>query len=302
MDKRKIFIERSKLKHNDKYDYSLVDYINSNKKVKIICKDHGVFEQTPNHHILRGQGCKKCSDIRLSSLKTSNSIEFINKSIKLYGDKYDYTNVIYKDAKTKVDIYCKGHNIMFSMNPNNHLSGQVCSLCSGCVLNTNIFIEKSNNIHKNKYDYSLVKYEHSQKYVRIICKKHGDFLQKPNDHIQGAGCIKCSFSKGENFIMNYMNDNNINYIHQYSFDDCKYKNKLKFDFYLPDYNICIEYDGEQHFRPIDYFGGNDRFKHQKVMDEIKNKYCENKNIKMLRIPYYYKYSKVESILENLNNL
>ena len=225
MNKTEIFIESATLKHNGKYDYSLVNYVNNYTKVNIICSEHGIFEQTPSHHILRTQGCKKCSDIKLSSSKTSNSIDFINKSKKLYGNKYDYSDTEYIDAKTKVDIYCNEHNNIFSMTPNNHLSGQICSLCSGRILNTHTFIEKSINIHKDKYDYSSVEYEHSQKYVKIICKEHGEFLQKPYDHIQGSGCINCNslFSKGEVFIMKFIDTENINYIHQHTFENCKYK-------------------------------------------------------------------------------
>lgn len=298
MDKNESFKTKALLFYNNKYDYSLVEYINNKTKVKIICEEHGIFEKTPYNHLNRNQGCPKCGYNKLSLYKKSNADDFIKKSIKIHGEKYDYSNVIYIDAKTKVDILCKEHNNLFSMTPNNHLRGQICSFCIGKKLNTKTFIEKSKKKHK-EYDYSNVDYEHSQKYVSITCKKHGDFRMKPNDHLQGQGCPNCKKSKGELKIKEILEKLKVKYINQYKFNDCKYKRELLFDFYLIDYNICIEYDGEQHFQPIETFGGLKRFEEDKIRDSIKNDYCNKNKIKVIRIPYY-KFNNIESILiENL---
>lgn len=298
MNKLEIFINKAILKYGNKYDYSNVDYIDTLTKVNIICKEHGVFSKTPHHHLNRNQGCPKCGYNKLSLYKKSNVDDFIKKSIKIHGDKYDYSNVVYIDAKTKVDILCKEHNSIFSMTPNNHLRGQICSFCVGKKLNTNTFIEKSKKKH-TEYDYSNVEYKHSQKYVFITCKKHGDFKMKPNDHLNGKGCPTCKKSKGEIKIKELLEKLEIKYKSQYKFNDCRYKKELLFDFYLTDYNICIEYDGEQHFKPIGIFGGLKRFEEDKIRDSIKNDYCQKNKIKVIRIPYY-KFNDIESILiENL---
>lgn len=143
------------------------------------------------------------------------------------------------------------------------------------------FITKANIKHNNLYDYSITKYDGSSNKVDIICKKHGIFTQIANTHLYGCGCPKCNNSIGELMIENFLLRNNINFIEQYKFDDCFNKSKLPFDFYLPDFNICIEYDGEFHYKD---FGFND-LEYQKNNDNIKNNFCEKTNIKLIRIPY-----------------
>jgi very-short-patch-repair endonuclease len=97
--------------------------------------------------------------------------------------------------------------------------------------------------------------------------------------------------------MYFLEKNNIDYIYQKTYYDCisTIGNKLKFDFYLPDYNICVEYDGEQHFKPIDYFGGVESFNRQRERDITKNNYCLENNIKLIRLSFK-DYDKIENIL------
>ena len=108
--------------------------------------------------------------------------------------------------------------------------------------------------------------------------------------IQGIStqCMSCSLksnqSKGAKLIENILQENNIKYDMEYSFDNCSYKNKLRFDFYLPDYNTCIEYDGEQHYKEKNYW--RDNLKTIQLRDNIKNKYCKEHNINLIRIPYW----------------
>ena len=103
--------------------------------------------------------------------------------------------------------------------------------------------------------------------------------------MRGANCPKCNSSRGETKIDKYLKDNNIKYESQKKFDECKYKNKIPFDFYLPDYNLCIEFDGVQHFEPVNKFGGEEALKINKEKDSIKNKFCKDNNIDLLRIHY-----------------
>lgn len=149
-------------------------------------------------------------------------------------------------------------------------------------------IDELNKIHNNKYDYSLIEINKPIKYIDIICSKHVKFTQKLCHHKSGSGCSSCSNNKK-------LNNKNIKYEEQKSFKKCKNKRLLPFDFYLPEYNICIKFDGIQHYKPVKQYGGYDNFNKQKINDEIKNDFCLVNNIKLLRIKYN------ENIIEFLNN-
>ena len=125
------FIKESRTVHGDKYDYSKVKYHNIDKKVCIICPEHGEFWQTPYHH-LNGCGCPKCSNVKH---KTTN--EFIKESRTVHGDKYDYSKVEYVNAHTKVCIICPEHG-EFWQTPNKHLSGHKCPKCSESIIEKEI--------------------------------------------------------------------------------------------------------------------------------------------------------------------
>ncbi|HWL22317.1 MAG TPA: GIY-YIG nuclease family protein [Ureibacillus sp.] len=126
------FIKKSKEKHGDRYDYSLVDYKNSREKVKIICGEHGVFEQRAVNH-LGGFGCVKCANDKVSSIKSYDTKDFIEKAIKTHGYKYDYTLVKYVNSQNKVKIICPIHGV-FEQKANNHLNNRGCYKCSRDVV------------------------------------------------------------------------------------------------------------------------------------------------------------------------
>ena len=100
--------------------------------------------------------------------------------------------------------------------------------------------------------------------------------------VTSCGCLK---SKGENKIIQILKNLSIDFISQIKFDECKDKKHLPFDFYLPEYNCCIEYDGEQHFKPVNHFGGEQQFKRRQKNDKIKTEYCIENDIRLIRIPY-----------------
>ena len=118
----------------------------------------------------------------------------------------------------------------------------------------------------------------------------------PNNLISNKGCPNCNISKGEKRIKDFLEANNKKYIPQYKFKDCKNINKLSFDFYLPADNMCIEYDGIQHFESVSHFGGEENFNLTQLRDNIKTKYCQDNNIKLLRIPYW-DFDNIENILK-----
>ena len=290
---REDFIET----HGDKYDYSEVEYINSKTKVKIICKSHGVFLMKPNAHVFQRQGFPRCSK------PVIDKDTFIQESIRIHGDKYNYSDVLYKRSLLKVKIGCKTHG-EFLIRPNDHLSGQGCTQCGkqSCSdskrKDVSILIGEFSKLNGNLYDYSKVIYKNNGTKIKITCKKHGAFEQTAKSHLKGDGCPKCTSSKGERRIIALLDKYNIRYEFQRTFNGCLSINKvkLKFDFYLPEYNRCVEFDGEQHYKAVEYFGGTDGFNKLKENDNIKNEYCYKNNIELIRIPYY-EYKNIEKILK-----
>lgn len=179
------FIEKARKIHGDKYDYSKVEYVDSKTPVCIICPEHGPFWQRPNAH-LRGNNCPQC----VGGIKSSTN-DFITKAKQIHGDKYDYSKVEYVNNHTPICIICPEHG-PFWQKPAHHLRGHECPKCVGGVpYSKKDFIEKANEIHNWKYDYSIVNYVNAQTKVTIICPEHGPFEQTPNSHINGNGCPVC---------------------------------------------------------------------------------------------------------------
>jgi very-short-patch-repair endonuclease len=271
------FIEKAKKIHGDKYDYSLVEYKNNKSKVKIICPEHGLFIVNPSNH-LRGNTCKSC-------FNSGRRQDFIKNAKMIHGDKYDYSLVEYKNNKSKVKIICPEHGV-FEQLPIKHINEkQKCPKCRGYYRSNDEFINLAIKIHGDKYSYHKTKYVGKKEKITVICKTHGDFNVRYYDHLKGVGCSICSISKGEIEVKNWLEYKGIKYIQQHKFDDCKYKNRLPFDFYLPEHNICIEYDGIQHYVIKDFFGGENGFNDIKKRDSIKEKYCEYNKIKLIRVKY-----------------
>lgn len=184
------FIQTSNDIHNNKYDYSKVDYKNKTTKVTIRCPEHGEFEQKPHRHLI--SGCRKCS-LHSSSNKLSTD-EFINRAKKTHGNQYDYSQVNYKNWTNKVSIICRKHGV-FKQRADRHLYGNGCPKCHGSkAYTTESFTLKSKQIHGDKYNYSKVDYKNIHEKVIIICPEHGEFKQQPAQHINGQGCKQCGIA------------------------------------------------------------------------------------------------------------
>ncbi len=195
-----IYINKAKVVHKNKFDYSCANYIDSYTKIKIICPIHGEFEQLPYKHLNTKYGCRQCSVSGISKTKTSNIEGFIKKSGKIHGNEYDYSISEYNGVFNLLKIICKNHGI-FELTPAQHFSGQGCKHCvidDKRALYLNKFINKANIIHNNLYDYSITKYIDYETSIDIICKKHGKFTQMPRNHIAGNGCFDCFGSPKSN--------------------------------------------------------------------------------------------------------
>lgn len=279
------FISEANAIHNNKYDYSKVEYKTTKDKVIIICPKHGEFEQSPRGH-LKGYECLLCG---INKRRKTNEM-FVKESKEMHGDLYDYSKAKYVDAHSKVVIICPIHG-EFEQVASRHALGTGCNACSSIRVgksfsdDTETFIRKARMKHGDLYNYSLSHYVNGFTNLTIICPKHGEFEQLPSNHKCGAGCPTCNNSSGEHAIREILLNSEIEFEPEYGFDDCININPLPFDFYLPELNTCIEYDGIQHFEPVDFFGGEEKFNEIKKRDKIKTDYCKDNNITLLRIRY-----------------
>ena len=176
--------------HGDRYDYSLVKMGYMKSKVRIICKEHGEFEQTSGRHI-GGVGCPKCGIEDRSKIRRTSNSEVFSRFIKVHGDRYDYSETNYLNSYTDVTIICRIHG-RFKQKPTVHSRGAGCPVCAGKIkLTTKQIISRFIEVHGNKYDYSEVEYINTKTKVVIICREHGKFLQLPSHHSNGIGCPEC---------------------------------------------------------------------------------------------------------------
>ena len=189
------FIKKAKEVHNDKYDYSLIEYLNNKDKLKIVCPVHGEYEQAALNH-LQGNGCAECGKEKRASGRLDID-KFIKKAIDTHGDRYDYTLCDYVKHNVNVSIICKEHGV-FEQSPTRHIYGGGCSKCGHEKTSKSLrhtkeqFIERAKKIHGDMYNYDLVEYIQSKKKVKIVCSTHGLFEQKPCNHLKGCGCPKCA--------------------------------------------------------------------------------------------------------------
>jgi hypothetical protein len=279
------FIKQSNDFWSNKYDYTETKYINARTKVKIIYEGI-VYEQYPNNHIM---GCP------VEGYLDQNI--FIKKAKNKWGIKYDYSLVIFKNANTKVKIIL--NDVIYEQSPHNHLKYSPEKVLR--LKTTEEFINQSKIIHDGKYSYEKSKYLKDRGKLTITCPIHGDFDQVANSHLSGKGCHNCNESRGEREIAKFLKKFSIKNKRQHKFHDCKNKFQLPFDFYLPDMRTAIEFDGRQHYQPIDFFGGVKAFEILKINDGIKNEYCEYNYINLIRIRYDQFDDIYQILWENLRN-
>ncbi len=314
---QEIFLERSKIIHGDKYDYSKSIFTTVKNKITITCPIHGDFNQIASGH-MNGQGCKICANQNKSILPIE---KFIEKANLIHLDKYNYSKTEYKGALEKICIICSEHG-EFWQNAGSHLHGVGCPACAkNHKSTTEDFILKAKQIYKDIYDYSKIIYINATTKVKIICNIcNTEFEQKPSMHLQGRGCPTCSriknlskfnwnvyISKGEQLILDWLTENHILFSYQYLIElseIIRKTNKVYIDFYI-EYQgkkYFIEYDGEQHFKYTPHFhiGGILDFNIQLKRDRLVKEYCQSiPNAELIK--FTYKDSE-ETIINELSKL
>jgi len=290
------FIRQAKDAHPDKnYGYEKVDYKTDKKEVIIVCPVHGDFLQTPGSH-LSGSGCNDCGIILTGEKQRLTLGEFIERAKIIHNNLYGYNKVEYVNNSTDVIIVCPVHGD-FLQTPGNHLIGKGCRDCgilSRAEKQTKSqeqFIEEAKLIHGGIYKYDNVVYKGVFKNVSITCSIHGDFPQTPTNHLKGKGCSRC-INKGEGRLAIILKEIGV------VFRSHRIENRL-FDFYLPEYDLIIERDGEQHyFKEVKHWG---TVKDNHQNDIEKTKLAKSKGHKICRIPYWLKEEDERKEIQNILN-
>ena len=299
-DTQEDFLRKAVQVHGNTFDYSKVHYVDSQTYVTIICQEegHGEFPQVPSSH-LQGVGCIKCS-----GTYQSNTDEFIQKSIKKHGYKYDYSKVDYINCHTPVIIGCEYHGY-FEQVASGHLSGRGCDICGGTAsLTTEIAIVRFQEQHGDIYDYSKCEYVNCSTNMTIICRKHGEFQQTYDNHSRGAGCPSCRW-KTEGKLYDTLKSKYPTIQRQFKADWCKNKTYLPFDFCIPELKALFELDGGQHFIQVSNWASPE----EQFQNDIYKQKCANENgysvIRLLQEDVLYdRYDwckKVDDAIEEIKN-
>ena len=300
------FLEEARAKYGDYYDYSLIteeNYIDRFHEVRIICPKHGMFKQTPNLH-LHG-GCLKCGYESMADKQRTTRKRFIEQAIKKHEGYYSYNNV--GEVRLQTDIVmitCPKHGD-YPQSVNTHLKGHGCPKCANekhskeSAKTLGKFKEDMHRVWGDEYILDhITEYINNTTEVPIECRKHGIFYKSPNSLLNGRGCNKCKRSLGEKRISAYLKEKNIKFKEQYSFlnEDIFCSNKrLVVDFFLPKYNLVIEFNGRQHYEEIEAWRGKGSLEKQQRRDEALRIYCQNHKIKLIEISYK-QLNKIEEIL------
>ena len=273
-------------------DYELINpfiYVGNTQTIFYLkCnKDENIWESTYSSFISYNFGCKKCSN-RYKPTQQEAETNVLNKC-----NKKNYTllnDFNYKNSKTLIHLKCNNDNYEWFVQYKEFINND--STCFICSRKTKYTQDEINNNVLDRcklMNYKLIEpfiYKNNKTRIYLMCDKGHIWNPTYTSFVNTKrNCSVCKKSLGEISISKILTDNKILYIEQHKFNNCKNINSLVFDFYLPNYNTCIEYDGEQHYKSIKYFGGDKRFELQQQTDLIKTNYCIDNNIKLLRISY-----------------
>ena len=281
--------------------YTLITKENEYEKAKdksvLKCPKGHIYEQILSD-FFKGHGCKKCS-------AHNNAAKYIKpySDIKNYIEKYNYTLLTkqedYKNTKQYITVMCNNGHI-YPVVFSNFLQGARCPQCYSLRRGTSSIIPYEDRCKfVETFEYKILtqkdEYINGTQEILFECNKGHVYKGSIHGFVNGYRCTICKNSKGENMIALLLGRYNISYINQYKFLNCKFKRALPFDFFLPKYNTAIEFDGKQHYEIVDRFGGIYGFIDTKIRDFIKDKYCRDNSIKLIRRPYW-DFDNIEKIL------
>ncbi len=284
------FIERAIAVHGERYNYDSAVYRGVKHPVEIECKLHGVFSQVASTH-LAGSGCRSCALFSAKEKRSLSFADFVSRSTSAHGGKYIYHESTGFHSKEKVRITCPIHG-EFSQQADNHMRGRGCSECANSVksekkmIDPGDFFSRCNDVHIGRYAYDCSSYTGTLENIDIRCPVHGIFTQNAGHHLRGVGCPRCSNqSTGEREIARCLQSLGVEFECQAKFAGLK---RCRYDFFIRSRSLLIEYDGVQHFSPVDRFGGEERLRSVKRSDERKNRWAWENGYMLMRIPYWMK--------------
>lgn len=279
---------------------AIEDYVDRETEIKHLCLNCGNIRYYKPKNLLKNPTKCYCQPHGLHS--DSEKVIKIKQWAK--ENKYFLIDIQRKteDKETTIYYICPKHPQKIRSKKFKHIL--IDSKCPECQNEKqSISADEMKSRLKDKNIIKVVKkkmyYNKYKFFVVLRCCKCGEIFEKELNYYRKNNslvCKKCTCSKGELKIEKYLKQNNINFKEQYKFNNCRSKKPLPFDFYIPSLNMVIEYQGKQHYKPVDYFGGEKSFQIQQRNDNIKRKYCENNNIKLLEIPYT-EYDNIEEILK-----
>lgn len=284
--------ENLKTKHGDKFDYDLSEYKNTKSKIKIFCKRHQEwFEQVYEVH-LRSHGCSKCSKEAYTLARTSvGATNFFERESKRFPH-LDFSDSEYVNACTKIKYRCSFHGEMEALPDSISRSSTGCRLCGieaageSRLKQTSAYIEEAKGAWGCDFDYSKTVYTSHNDLVTVKCNQcQREFQVTALKHLQRGNCKYCNESSGEAAVRRFLETNNIEFNKEHKFEDCVNIKPLKFDFYIAERNLIVEYDGIQHYEEVDIFGGKAALEYTQKNDEIKNTYAADKGINLIRVKY-----------------
>lgn len=277
---------------------SLDKYINNHTKMKFKCHIcNNEWDATANQ-LLTSKGCSTC-ELKARSDKLRKSDEQFLKELSIIYPEVEILEK-YVSNKTKLKCRCKLDGYIWDALPSDLLNGRHCPKCSKSWMRTHEeFLSEMSIINP---DIEIIgTFKKVAEKIKVKCKKCGnEYETTPNVLLRGHGCPRCTTSIGENRIATYLKNNLVSYTPQYKEDTLRGigGNPLSFDFYIPDWNILIEFQGIQHEKPVDFFGGEEQFLIQQEHDRRKRKYAEDNNIKLLEI-WYYEIKSIPYILDEI---
>lgn len=290
------FIRRAIIEHGDKYSYHCTVYVNSQKKVEIYCNTCcEIFTQLPNGH-LQGKGCKKCALVTNGLNHRTPSEEYFERVRVLHENAYGYDKAVYLGSNEKIEIDCRTCGATFWQTAGSHLSGCGCPHCHFANIGDSKrktqdrLIEQFREKHGDTFTYDVSMYVNDRSKIKVTGNACGHVTwQTFRDHLFGFGCPICSQeldeSLGATQIRSVLSDLDIAYATEHSFPGCKGERKLRFDFYLPEFNACIEYQGPQHYSAVPYWGGQKGLIKQQKRDQIKREFCTANKIGLLEVRF-----------------
>lgn len=291
--------------YGGKYDLSKVIYKDNKTPIEVICPEHGSFYPIPNNYKKGVSGCPLCNDKLKHDRFSKTTEQFILEAKKIHGDKYDYSKVDYYDKVTPVTIICSIHG-EFMQQPCTHLQGSNCPKCSlekkaaEQRITKSDFINRANSIHDNFYDYCKSDFLNTSDKTCIICPEHGEFWQFVSNHLRGGGCPKCR-NKNQTKLYNRIVEYFPNYKVEYE-KHLPWLGLQSLDIYIPAINVGIEYDGLQHYQPVDVFGGESTFVATVKRDEMKNQKCKENGCKLFRMKYDYNDDDFNDLVKEIQNI